>query len=152
MWRINRALISNFAPILLLIGMRKDHKANLENNPVLGPKFWPLHPANNASNAPLGNLMASICRVLANEHHEKANTELISMEELMYNIQVTKIKERLNRVDPSWIRETRKSNLIIIQDMRSTVVISQDVSTLYPSMTKELSVRTVKTSYNGFKT
>merc|ERR1712240_716598 len=67
-WRVNRALISNFAPIPPMIGMRKDHKANIQNKPTLGPKLRPLCPANQAPNVLLGNMMASICRILANEH------------------------------------------------------------------------------------
>ena len=66
-WRVNRALVTNFSTIPPLIGMRKDHKTNINNDPVLGPKLRPLCPANVAPNASLWNLMASLCKALASD-------------------------------------------------------------------------------------
>ena len=60
MWYISRALISNFATIPPLLRLRKDHKDNINNNPLLGLKLRPLCPENQAPNAPLGNLMVKI--------------------------------------------------------------------------------------------
>ena len=44
-WRSNRALISNYSTIPPLMGLRKDHKDNINNDAVLGPKLRPLYPA-----------------------------------------------------------------------------------------------------------
>ena len=61
-WRVNRALVNSFSTIPPLMGLRKDHKPDLEGDPVLGPKLRPLCPANVAPNAPLGSLQAEIVR------------------------------------------------------------------------------------------
>ena len=47
-WRINRALMSNYATIPPLTGLRKDHKPDLQGDPEIGPKLCPLCLANNA--------------------------------------------------------------------------------------------------------
>ena len=88
-WRVNRALVTNFSTIPPLVGLRKDHKADLQNNKVLGPKLRPLCPANIAPNAPLGNVIGMICRALADKHQVRAKTELISTEELMSSFEYT---------------------------------------------------------------
>ena len=50
MWRVNRALISNFTTIPPLLGLRKDHKRDINDNLSLGSKLRPLCPANPAPN------------------------------------------------------------------------------------------------------
>ena len=66
-WRVNRVLISTYNTIPPLMGLRKDHKGDLEDNPILGPKMRPLCPANIAPNAGLGGLMAKVIKILAND-------------------------------------------------------------------------------------
>ena len=61
-WRINRALVSNYATIPPLTGLRKDHKPDLHGDPEIGPKLHPLCPANHAPSAPLSNLLAKVCK------------------------------------------------------------------------------------------
>ena len=102
LWRVNRALVTNYSTIPPLIGLRKDHKANINNDPALGPKHRPLCPANIAPNAPLRNMIAMICKALADNHQEKAKPEVIISEELMYSFQETsaKILERIQRANP----------------------------------------------------
>ena len=73
-WRINRALVNNFTTIPPLMGLRKDHKPDLDNNPSKGPKLRPLCPANISPNSALGNLMSNIVRGLADERQEKLNS------------------------------------------------------------------------------
>ena len=85
-WRVNRALLSNYAPIPPLAGLRKDHKPLINGEPDLGPKLRPLCPANHAPNAPLSNIISRVCKGLADEMLERHGTEVVSTEELMYNI------------------------------------------------------------------
>ena len=82
--RVNRALISTYNTIPPLIGLRKDHKGDLEDNPVLGPKLRPLFPANIAPNSNLRGLMARIIKVIANEVQDEIRTEVLSTEKLKY--------------------------------------------------------------------
>ena len=48
----------------------KDHKGDLEDNPVQGPKLRPICPANIAPNARLDGLMARVIKILANESQD----------------------------------------------------------------------------------
>ena len=86
-WRVNRALISNHTTIPPLMGLRKDHKGDIDNNPEKGPKLRPLCPANVSPNAALGDLMAKIAKGLADEFQSQAQTEVISTEELKFHIE-----------------------------------------------------------------
>ena len=143
MWRCNRALISNFSTVSPLMGLRKDHKKNISDSKILGPKLRPLCLANQALNAPLNNLMAKICRSLANEKQLRARTEVISSEELMYNISVTNRKIE-NRVIRSLLfRERVKRQNPRIQDLFSSVALSMDISALYLSISIDLAYETV---------
>ena len=45
-WRINRALVNNHITIPPLMEIRKDHKPDLDKDPIKGPKLRPLCPAN----------------------------------------------------------------------------------------------------------
>ena len=45
-WRVNRALISNYLSIPPLMGLRKDHKGDIDDNPEKGLKLRPLCLAN----------------------------------------------------------------------------------------------------------
>ena len=74
---------------------------------------------------------------------EKAKTEVISSEELMYEIsEVNKrIQKRVQRSLPAQERETR--NRPRLQDLCSTVALSMDVKALYPSITVQLAYETM---------
>ena len=77
-WRVNRAMVSKFAPIPPMMGLRKDHKGNINNDETLGLKLRHLCLANKAPNAPLRNLQAKIAAGLADEMQESVCTEVIS--------------------------------------------------------------------------
>ena len=126
--------------------MRKDHKGDLEDNPTLGPKLRPLCPANMAPNSNLGNLMARIVKEMANEIQEKIETEVLSTEELKHHIEKANIgiEQRIMFHNQSLAsRARRRCTIPPIQDMNSTIVMSMDVTALYPSISKELAVRTI---------
>ena len=144
-WRINRALVNNYTTIPPLMGLRKDHKPDLDGDPSKGPKLRPLCPANISPNSALGNLMSNIVRGLADERQEKLKTEVISTEEMKYHINITnsKINQRIINTHPATLRPRREKNIPPIQDLSSTVVLSMDVSALYPSISQELCVRTL---------
>ena len=91
----------------------------------------------------LNNLMAKIFRDLANEKQVRARTEVISSEELMYNISVTnrKIDNRVMKSLPARERVNRHNPRI--QDLCSTVALSMDVIALYPSISTDLAYETV---------
>ena len=38
-WRIQRALVNHFSTVPPLLGLRKDHKKDINNEPTLGPKL-----------------------------------------------------------------------------------------------------------------
>ena len=80
--RCQRALVSNFATIPTLQGLRKDHKSNIGGHPSKGPKMRPLIAANKAPNAPLANLVASILKAVGNKLSESKGEEVISTEQL----------------------------------------------------------------------
>ena len=67
MWRVNRALVSNYVTIPPLMGLRKDHKGDIDSNPVKGPKLRPLCSANVLPNAAFGSLMAKIAKASGDE-------------------------------------------------------------------------------------
>ena len=69
------------------MGLRRDHKSDLENDPNLGPKLRPLCPENVSPNANLGNLMARLVKVLANEVQDRIETEVLSIEELKHHLE-----------------------------------------------------------------
>ena len=46
--KCTNTLVSNYATIPMLQGLRKDHKENKNNDPTLGPKLCPLATANQA--------------------------------------------------------------------------------------------------------
>ena len=64
-------------------GLRKDHKDNIGGDITKGPKLRPLAAANRAPNAPLGDLMATLPKGVADELAQKVGTEVISTYELM---------------------------------------------------------------------
>ena len=113
-WRINRALISNYATIPPLMGLRKDHKECINKDPVLGPKLRPLCPANLAPSAPLANLMATICKGLADEIQNEVRTEVIITEEMMFSIGQAnqRVRERLDKTRPTWERNTSNRKIL----------------------------------------
>ena len=145
MWRCNRAMISNYSTVHPLMGLRKDHKKNIDDNEILGPKLRPLCPANVAPNTAFGNLIAKIARATADEFQYKHQTEVISTEELKFHIEQLniKIQERIMNSLPARSRPNRKDTVPPIQDMRSTIVLSLDVVALYPSISKDLATRTM---------
>ena len=145
MWRVNRALISNHMTIPPLMGLRKDHKSDINDNPVLGPKLRPLCPANVSPNAALGGLMASVARATGDEFQSRENTEVISTEELKFCISEAnnRIKDRIQGWLQANHRPRRTDSLPPIQDMGSTVVLSMDVKALYLSVSKKLATRTM---------
>ena len=63
--RCLRALIANFVTIPVMQGLRKDHKADIDNDPNLGPKLRPLCAANRAPNAALGSIVAKTVKAIA---------------------------------------------------------------------------------------
>ena len=133
------------------MGLRKDHKDYINNDPVLGPKLRPLCPANLAPNAPLANLMATICKGLADEIQNRVTTEVISTEEMMYSIGQAnkKVSNRLDTMRTIYERDRRTNTTPPIQEMNKTCVVSMDVSALYPSISVELAIRSVQKAIKG---
>ena len=62
--RCKRALISNFTPVPVMEGLRKDHKGNINGDSVKGPKLRPLCAANRAPNAALGGIVAKVVKAV----------------------------------------------------------------------------------------
>ena len=130
--RCARALISNYVTIPVLQGLRKDHKPNREGSEILGPKLRPLCAANRAPNAALGGIIAKTVKALSDNITDKANSEVISTEEL---------KRKIEDVNKIIINDTntreklpRKNKRIPLQN-NELVAFSMDVSALYPSIT-----------------
>ena len=63
----------------------------------------------------------------------------------MYHIARTneKIQERIQNTLPARKRGSRIGNTPKLQDLGSTIVMSMDVSALYPSITRDLAERTI---------
>ena len=80
--RCNRALVNNFTTIPALQGLRKDHKGDIDNVPIKGPKLRPLCAANRAPNASLGNLTASVLKAVGDDLSDRMGGEVISTEML----------------------------------------------------------------------
>ena len=80
--RCCRALVNNYTSIPILLGLRKDHKGNIDGDSQKGPKLRPLCAANTAPNAALSNLMSKLVRAVASELGETCETEVVSTEEL----------------------------------------------------------------------
>ena len=122
--------MNSFSTIPPLMGLRKDHKPDLEGDPVRGPKLRPLCLANMAPSAPLGSLQAKIVRALADEIQDRIQTEVISTEEIKYHIEKANIstEERVERHKLSNVRPRRTGTVSPLQDMGSTFVLSMDVN------------------------
>ena len=89
--------MSNFATIPTLQGLRKDHKGNIDNDAVKGPKLRPLAAANRAPNAALGSLIASIAKAVGDSITDSVGAEVVSTEQLKHDIQ-----EMNNRIVSQW--------------------------------------------------
>ena len=60
--RCKNALLSQFAKVPKMQGLRKDHKPDMEGDPTRGPPLRPLVSARSSPNAPLSNLMSGIVK------------------------------------------------------------------------------------------
>jgi hypothetical protein len=80
--RCKDTLISNMTVIPNMQGFRKDHKANVDNDPNKGPPLRPLCAANKSLNAPLGCVLSKILKCVGDEKSVEQMTEILSTEEL----------------------------------------------------------------------
>ena len=72
----NCVLISNYNTIPTLQGLRKDHKGNIDEDPVKGPKLRPLCVANKAPNTALGNIVARMAKSIGDSIAESIGGEV----------------------------------------------------------------------------
>ena len=77
-----RALVNNYTTIPALQGLRKDHKGDIDNDPIKGPKLRPLCAANRAPNASLGTVTAQILKAVGNNICDNIGGDVISSEHL----------------------------------------------------------------------
>ena len=132
----------------------EDVKGNLENDPNLGPKLRPLCPANVAPNSNLGNLMARMTKVITDEAQDRINTEVISTEELKFHLEKVNvsIQERVRNYKNSLASRTRRCDTRPPkQDLSDTIVLSMDVTALYPSISKELAKKSIMKTMKSSK-
>ena len=140
-----------------LKGLRKDHKGDLDGNPTKGPKFRPLAAASKAPNSALGNLVARVAKALGNDISERIGGKIISTEELKRDID--DVNKKLAK---TWkgeserakaIRESRRTNkLPTIQDRDNMFVFRMDVTALYPSIKKDMAMKTIMKAVYQSKT
>ena len=84
--RCGRALVNNFSTIPTLLGLRKDHKGDMDVNPIKGPKLGLLAAANKAPNAALGNLVAKLAKLIGDNISGRFGGKIISTQELKRDI------------------------------------------------------------------
>ena len=80
--RCARALASHYVMIPVLQGLRKDHKADRNGDPNLGPKLRPLCAANKAPSAAFGGVVAKTVKAIADNVVKEGKGEVISTEEM----------------------------------------------------------------------
>ena len=97
--RCGRAIINNYSSIPSIQGLRKDHKGNLDNDPIKGPKLRPLCAANKAPNAALANVVAKMLKAVGDNISEFVGAEVISTEQLKREFEIVnrKISEEWER-------------------------------------------------------
>ena len=125
--RCNRALINNYSTIPSLQGLRKDHKGDLDNDPMKGPKLRPLCAANKAPNAALGNLVAKILKAVGDKLCETIGAEVISTDKLKGELEKVN-----NKINEKWdndkdnaekIRKRRRPGQPTSRQERDNVII-----------------------------
>ena len=127
--RCARALASHYVMIPVLQGLRKDHKANRNGDPNLGPKLRPLCAANKAPSAAFGGVVAKTVKAIADNVVKEGKGEVISTEEMKRLIE-----------DSNKTRQRKP-----IQNNKLSI-FSMDVTALYPSITSEMASRAAKDS------
>ena len=73
-------LVTEFNPVPVLAGLRKDHKQS--DDPSIGPPLRPVCKARVAPNAALGNVVSQVVKGLAKELGNKVGTDSLSSEEI----------------------------------------------------------------------
>ena len=93
--RCKASLTSRYKPIPVMSGLRKDHKAHPD--PTEGPPVRPVCRANDAPNAPLGNIIGQVIKGASQEMADRINTASISTEEVCGKVIQTnnQVKERI---------------------------------------------------------
>ena len=102
--RCRRGLVTNFATIPTLQGLRKDHKQDIQGDPNKGPKLRPLAAANRAPNAALAHLVATILKAVGDNLTDVMGAEVISTEELK-----REIEEVNSLVERNWEKECEEA-------------------------------------------
>ena len=127
-WKFVRNLVGNYVTIPSLQGLRKDHKGDMDGDPVKGPKLRPLAAANRAPNAALGNLVAQVTKAIGNNICEKFGGEIISTEELKRNID-----EANSKIRKSWKTEREKAESFrkSRRSSKPTMIQERDVLTIF---------------------
>ena len=89
--------------------------------------------------------MAKIAKGLADEFQSQAQTEVISTEELKFHIEGAnrRIQDRIASNGPARDRPRRSNTVPTLQDLDSTIVLSMDVTALFPSISIELASKTM---------
>ena len=148
--RCRDALLSQFAKVPDMNGLRKDHKSPINDDPDLGPPLRPLVNAKNAPNAPLSSLMSTITQGLRNQLNLKIQTELLNGESLLSDIDGYNTDPDLFNIIPPVQHDLRprlypNPNPRISNPIQDNVRIigSMDACALFPSVKRHMAMEAV---------
>ena len=131
---------TSYSKISGLKGLRKDHKGNINNDPIKGPKLCPLAAANKAPNTALGYLLAQIANAVGDNIADVMGTEVVSTKQLKHTMEEANFKI-VTQWEEDVSKAHRKRKMICSgkptprQEMDQLVIFSMDVVSLYPSIT-----------------